>query len=91
MEGPAYDLPTVMTKLLHLGMPLNDVIAAVTSRPAAAVGKSEEIGSLKVYIIIIMYIYQRLEHSDIYTSRRYSEPEISSCVKVEVAVLGSRP
>ena len=50
MEGPAYDLPTVMTKLLHLGMPLNDVIAAVTSSPAAAIGKSEEIGSLKVYI-----------------------------------------
>ena len=83
MEGPAYDLPTVMTKLLHLGMPLNDVIAAVTSSPAAAIGKSEEIGSLKVYIIIIMYIYQRLE--------RCSEPELRSCVKVEVAVLGSRP
>ena len=50
MDGPAYDLTTVMTKLLHLGMPLTDVIAAVTSKPAAAIGKSGEIGSLKVCV-----------------------------------------
>ena len=53
MEGPAYDLPTVMTKMLHLGMPLGEVIAAVTSKPAAAIGKSKEIGSLKVCITIL--------------------------------------
>ena len=53
MEGPAYDLPTVMTKMLHLGMPLDEVIAAVTSKPAAAIGKSKEIGSLKVCITIL--------------------------------------
>ncbi|KAK7093998.1 deacetylase Oant_2987-like [Littorina saxatilis] len=48
VDGPAYDLTTVMSKMLHLGMPLNDVIAAVTSKPAAAIGKSQEIGSLKI-------------------------------------------
>lgn len=25
-EGPAYDLPAVMSKLLHVGMPLPDVV-----------------------------------------------------------------
>ncbi|XP_059141750.1 deacetylase Atu3266-like [Physella acuta] len=46
MYGPAYDLPCVMTKMLHAGMALEDVIAAVTSTPARAVGKQHEIGQL---------------------------------------------
>ncbi|XP_060552567.1 deacetylase EF_0837-like isoform X2 [Ruditapes philippinarum] len=35
-EGPAYDLPMIMTKFLHLGMPLNEIIKSVTSSPARA-------------------------------------------------------
>lgn len=46
VNGPAYDLPTVMTKLLHLGMPLCDVIKAVTSTPASAVNQQHLLGSL---------------------------------------------
>lgn len=44
--GPAYDLPTVMTKFLHLGMPLEDIVAATTARPAAAFGCEARCGSL---------------------------------------------
>ena len=33
--GPVYDLPRTLSKLLHLGMPLTDVIAAATTRVAA--------------------------------------------------------
>jgi dihydroorotase len=33
--GPVYDLPRTLSKLLHLGMPLDDVIAAATSRVGA--------------------------------------------------------
>ena len=29
-EGPGYDLPTVMSKLLHVGMPLEEVVRAST-------------------------------------------------------------
>ena len=36
--GPAYDLVTVMSKLLHLGMPMDDIIRAVTSTAASALG-----------------------------------------------------
>lgn len=45
-RGPVYDLPTVMSKFLHLGMPLSDVIRAVTSTPAKAIGLGHVIGSL---------------------------------------------
>jgi dihydroorotase len=37
--GPMYDLPTCMTKLLALGMPLEAVLAAATSTPAALIGE----------------------------------------------------
>ena len=46
VDGPAYDLLTVMTKMLHVGMPLIDVIKSVTMTPAAAIGRSDVIGSL---------------------------------------------
>jgi dihydroorotase len=35
-----------MSKFLALGMPLDEVVASVTSRAAAAIGKSAELGSL---------------------------------------------
>ncbi len=44
-DGPAYDLLEVMSKFLALGMPLNDVIRAATSNPAAAMRRTE-LGSL---------------------------------------------
>lgn len=46
-EGPAYDLPTVMTRFLHLGLPLYDVIERCTLRPAKAIGWDDRIGILK--------------------------------------------
>jgi dihydroorotase len=47
-DGPAYDLPTVMSKLLYLGMPLPDVIKATTIAPARAIGWGDRIGTLDV-------------------------------------------
>src|SRR5437773_8070299 len=41
-----YNLRGVMSQFLALGMPLADVVASVTSRAAAAIGRSGELGSL---------------------------------------------
>jgi dihydroorotase len=46
VNGPAYDLPTCMSKLLHLGMPLRDVVRAASSRPAEILGLAPEVGTL---------------------------------------------
>jgi Amidohydrolase family. len=46
--GPVFSLLHTMTKLLHLGMPLHEVIAATTSRAAAALRREAELGSLAV-------------------------------------------
>jgi dihydroorotase len=38
VHGPVFDLPTTMAKLLAVGVPLPDVITAVTTNPARALG-----------------------------------------------------
>jgi dihydroorotase len=38
LHGPVFDLPTTMAKLLAVGMPLTEVVAAVTVRPARLLG-----------------------------------------------------
>ena len=41
-----YDLPGVMSTFLALGMPLGEIIRAVTDAPATAIGRAGELGSL---------------------------------------------
>ncbi len=45
-DGPAFDQVTTMSKMIHVGMPFEDVIEASTIAPARAMGKSHLIGSL---------------------------------------------
>jgi dihydroorotase len=47
VRGPAYDLPTCLSKFLTLGMGLDDVIACATSNPARFLGLHREIGTLQ--------------------------------------------
>jgi len=44
--GPAYDQATTLSKLLHVGMELPDVIRATTVTPARAVRRGDSLGAL---------------------------------------------
>jgi dihydroorotase len=46
IAGPVYDQATTLSKLLHLGMDLPDVIRATTAVPAGAVRRGDTIGAL---------------------------------------------
>ena len=46
--GPAFDLPTCMSKLLALGMSLADVVRAATLAPAAVLGGGPGLGRIAV-------------------------------------------
>lgn len=48
LNGPVFDLATTMSKFLHLGLSLDQVIDGVTRSPAAAMGMPGEIGVLTV-------------------------------------------
>ena len=47
VDGPVYDLLTTLSKFLHLGMTLNEVIRLGTEAPAKVIGKSGELGTLR--------------------------------------------
>jgi dihydroorotase len=44
--GPVFDQATTLSKLLHVGMELDDVIKATTLTPARAIGKAASIGAI---------------------------------------------
>ncbi len=46
LRGPVVDLPTTMSKFLYLGMPMEQIIRAVTSVPAKAMRVHERLGTL---------------------------------------------
>ena len=48
IDGPAFSMPSVMSKFLHLGMELNEVVRLSTLRPAQMLGMDHEIGTLRV-------------------------------------------
>jgi dihydroorotase len=48
IHGPVYGLPTTMSKLRHLGVPLERVIEMTTANPARAIGREGELGTLRV-------------------------------------------
>jgi dihydroorotase len=47
VNGPAFDLPTTLSKFMHLGMSLRDVVEAATARPASVLGLEREVGTLR--------------------------------------------
>ncbi len=46
VAGPAYDQATTLSKLLHVGMDLGEVIRATTASPASAIRRAGALGSL---------------------------------------------
>lgn len=46
-KGPVWDLPTTMTKLLHFGLPLEEIIRRSTAAPARIMGYEGTVGTLK--------------------------------------------
>jgi dihydroorotase len=47
IAGPVYDLATTASKLLHLGLPLAEVVRRVTVTPASCIGLANELGTLR--------------------------------------------
>jgi dihydroorotase len=48
VNGPVFDLATTASKFLHLGLPLEDVIAKLTAVPAQVIHYANRIGTLAV-------------------------------------------
>jgi dihydroorotase len=46
-RGPVFDLPTTMTKLLHFGMSVDDLVLRATAAPAKILGYEGTVGTLR--------------------------------------------
>ena len=46
-QGPVWDLPTTMTKLLHFGLPLAEIVTRSTANPAKIMGYEGTVGTLR--------------------------------------------
>jgi dihydroorotase len=76
-NGPAYDLPTCMSKFLHFGMTLPEVVRAATSRPAELLGIDREVGTLRPGSLADVALFRLLPGRfllyDIWGERREAE------------------
>ena len=48
INGPVYDLPTTLSKLMHLGLSFQEVIEKATLNAAKAIKREKQIGNLKI-------------------------------------------
>ena len=47
LDGPVFDLATTMSKFLHLGLSLDEVVAMTTAAPALVIGHDRALGTLR--------------------------------------------
>ncbi|MEW5979940.1 MAG: amidohydrolase/deacetylase family metallohydrolase [Acidobacteriota bacterium] len=57
LERWAIDLPTTMSKFLHLGMSLEDVILKTTWAPARTIRRQTDIGSLRLGTVADVFVF----------------------------------
>lgn len=67
LHGPVYDMPTTMSKFLLLGLSLDQVVEMSTTRPAAALGRSGELGTLRPGSIADVALLEKREGRFVFT------------------------
>jgi dihydroorotase len=89
--SPQFTLLTAMSKFLHLGMPLPEVVRAVTSRPAAVLGLADQIGTLRpgaaADVAILRLEQGRFRLYDIHGNERWATRILTH---VDTVVAGGR-
>ena len=61
VDYPVIDMPTTMSKFLHLGMSLEEVVLKSTVKPAEAVGREDDIGTLRPGTIADVLVFDVVE------------------------------
>lgn len=72
-DPPFATMPECMSMFLYMGMPLAEAVAAATSRPAAAIGKQDVVGSLAPGRAADITLLQLADSPKTYKSMREGE------------------
>lgn len=86
VAGPVYDLPSTMAKFVHLGMSVERVVEAVTSKPASVLGRKGEFGTLKPGTTADLVAF-RLQHRKKTLTDSYGKIEIADHAIVPVHII----
>jgi dihydroorotase len=86
LHGPVYDMPTTMSKLLILGIPLEQVIAMSTTRPAAVWGRSGDLGTLRAGSVADVALLEKREGRFLFTDS-YRQERIGQELLVAAATI----
>ena len=91
IHGPVYDMPTTMSKFLMLGVPIDKVIEMSTSRPAAILNRSDEIGTLRVGSVADIAVLERLagqfQFTDSYRQHRVGPELLTAAATIRRGVI----
>ena len=91
IAGPAFDLATTASKLLHLGVSLPEVVRRVTTTPAACIGRADVLGTLAPGALADISLF-RLAEGEWHLHDAEGVEEIGSLRFEPVAVIrGGRP
>jgi dihydroorotase len=63
LHGPVFDLATTLTKFLHLGLPLDEVIEMATAAPARAIREDAALGTLRLGAAADVTLLERREEA----------------------------
>ena len=86
-EDPFATMPDCMSMLLHVGMPLSEVVRASTITPAAAVGLDDQHGSLAVGRAADVTVLELVESPKTFTSMKEGDERTVDRRLVPVATM----
>jgi dihydroorotase len=67
LHGPVYDMPTTMSKMMMLGVPLDRVIEMSTTRPASILQREDQLGTLRVGTVADVAVLEKQEGQFVFT------------------------
>lgn len=89
------NLPDVMSKMLAVGMPLGDVISAVTNRAAAAICRQDQLGALRIGavadIAVLDLLSGAVELTDNFGHRRSTNTTLSARHTIRAGAVWGSP
>lgn len=85
------DLPTTMSKMLGLGMPLHEVLASVTNSPADAIHRGTELGRLRMGAVADITILELLSTESRLRDTSDNERIVSSRLVARYTIRAGHP
>lgn len=90
VNGPAFDQVTTLTKLLHLGMTIEEVLMASTLRPAKVVSIAESVGQIADKRPADLTLLRVIDSEVLLTDGMGKTEEAGASIEPAIAIVGGQ-